>query len=164
MTVGATPAWLRPNNVEFPFIGSEAIAAGHLTRAHLRSQYRPLYRNVYVPRRYQVSLRDRIVDGGAESPRETWLRLLFHDAGLARLTTQFVVHEQHLNSRRQYVLDVQVNRTLQRLGWHVIHVIKEDHGSDIVEQARTALLSRGWKPTPRSRRNGRRAADISARA
>ncbi|MCV7284511.1 hypothetical protein H7J87_04140 [Mycolicibacterium wolinskyi] len=159
--------------MEFPFIGSEAIAAGHLTRAHLRSQYRPLYRNVYVPRRYQASLRDRIVDGGAASPRETWLRLLFHDAGLPRLTTQFVVHdergryvrridmcweqfevgaeydgEQHLNSRRQYVLDVQVNRTLQRLGWHVIHVIKEDHGSDIVAQARAALLSRGWKPTP----------------
>lgn len=298
--------------MEFPFIGSEAIAAGHLTRAHLRSHYRPLYRGVYVPRRYRVSLRDRIVgvglaspgaviagvaasavhgakwvdddvpveviagvrrqrglivrdetldedevtdvagirvttpartafdlgrhlprdkaverldalmnarpftvedvvllakrhqgvrglrrlrtalplvDGGAESPRETWLRLLFLDAGLPRPTTQFVVHdecgryvrridmcweqfevgaeydgEQHLNSRRQYVLDVQVNRTLQRLGWYVIHVIKEDHGSAIVEQARTALLSRGWKPTHRSRRNGRRAADFSARA
>lgn len=281
--------------MEIPFIGSDAIAAGHLTRARLRSQYRPLYRGIYVPRRYSVSLRERIVgvtlaapdaviagvaassihgakwidddvpievvkairrqrglivrdetldegevttvagirvttpartafdlarylprdkaverldalmnarpfapedvvllgkrhtgarglrrlrvalplvDGGAESPRETWLRLLFIDAGLPRPTTQFVVYdefgryvrridmcweefkvgaeydgEQHLNSRRQYVLDVQVNRTLQRLRWHVVHVIKEDRAADIVEQARTALLSRGWRPT-----------------
>ncbi|MGV9800751.1 type IV toxin-antitoxin system AbiEi family antitoxin [Mycobacterium sp. NPDC003449] len=111
-----------------------------------------------------------LVDGGAESPRETWLRLLFVDAGLPRPCTQFVVvdedgsyvrrldmcweefkvaeydGEQHLTSRRQYTLDVQVGRRLQRLGWHVIHVIKEDHGPDIVEQARAALLSRGWTP------------------
>ncbi|KUH95814.1 hypothetical protein [Mycobacterium sp. IS-1556] len=281
--------------MEIPFIGSDAIAAGHLTRARLCSQYRPLYRGIYVPRRYDVSLRERIVgvalaapdaviagvaasslhgakwidddvpievvkairrqrglivrdetldegevttvagirvttpartafdlarhlprdkaverldalmsarpfapedvvllakrhrgarglrrlrvalplvDGGAESPRETWLRLLFIDAGLPRPTTQFVVHdefgryirridmcweefkvgaeydgEQHLNSRRQYVLDVQVNRALQRLRWHVVHVIKEDRAADIVEQARTALLSRGWRPS-----------------
>ncbi|KUH80388.1 hypothetical protein AU186_13310 [Mycobacterium sp. GA-1999] len=286
---------MRPSSVDIPFIGSDAIAAGHLTRARLRSQYRPLYRGIYVPRRYNVSLRERIVgvalaapdaviagvaasslhgakwidddvpievvkairrqrglivrdetldesevttvagirvttpartavdlarhlprdkaverldalmsarpfapedvvllakrhrgarglrrlpvalplvDGGAESPRETWLRLLFIDAGLPRPTTQFVVHdefgryvrridmcweefkvgaeydgEQHLNSRRQYVLDVQVNRALQRLRWHVVHVIKEDRAADIVEQARTALLSRGWRPS-----------------
>lgn len=280
--------------MEIPFIGSDAVAAGHLTRAHLRSHYRPLYRGVYVPRGHQASLRERIVgvplgspsaviagvaasamhgakwvgddvpiemiaavrrqrglivrdetldedevtavagirvttparaafdlgrhhprdravarldalmnarpfafedvallakrhrgvrglrqlraalplvDGGAESPRETWLRLLFIDAGLPRPTTQIVVKdewgryvrridmcwedfkvgaeydgEQHLTSRRQYVLDVRVNRVLQRLGWHVIHVIKEDRGADIVEQARDALLSRGWRP------------------
>lgn len=99
-------------------------------------------------------------------------RLLFVDAGLPRpTTTQFVVKdewgryvrridmcwedfkvgaeydgEQHLTNRRQYVLDVRVNRELQRLDWHVIHVIKEDRAEDIVEQARTALLSRGWRP------------------
>ncbi|MGV0785794.1 hypothetical protein ABQF33_02595 [Mycolicibacterium sp. XJ2] len=280
--------------MEIPFVGRDAVAAGHLTRARLRSQYRPLYRGVYVPSRHDVSLRERIagvslaspsaviagvaasamhgakwvvddvpielvaalrrqrglivrdetlgegevttvagirvttpartafdlgrhqprdravarldalmnacpfatedvallakrhrgvrglrqlraalplVDGGAESPRETWLRLLFIDAGLPCPATQVVVRdewdryvrridmcwedfkvgaeydgEQHLTSRRQYVLDVQVNRVLQRLGWHVIHVIKEDRGVDIVEQARNALLSRGWRP------------------
>ncbi|MGE2719770.1 hypothetical protein [Mycolicibacterium celeriflavum] len=280
--------------MEIPFIGSDAVAAGHLTRAHLRSHYRPLYRGVYVPRGHQVSLCERIVgvslaspsaviagvaasaihgarwvgddvpielvaavrrqrglivrdetlnedeitavggirvttpartafdlgrhqprgravarmdalmnarpfapedvallakrhrgvrglrrlraalplvDGGAESPRETWLRLLFIDAGLPRLATQVVVYdewgryvrridmcweefkvgaeydgEQHLTSRQQYVLDVRVNRVLQRLGWHVTHVIKEDRGADIVEQVRNALLSRGWRP------------------
>jgi len=112
-----------------------------------------------------------LVDGGAESPRETWLRLLFVDAGLPYPTTQYVVldesgryvrrldmvweefrvgaeydGEQHLTSRGQYVLDVQVSRVLQRLGWHVIHVIKEDRSADIVAQARNALLARGWRP------------------
>ncbi|KUI14454.1 hypothetical protein AU192_14605 [Mycobacterium lehmannii] len=280
--------------MDIPFVGRDAVAVGHLTRARLRSQYRPLYRGVYIPRGHEVSLRERIVgvslaspsaviagvaasamhgakwvvddvpielvaavrrqrglivrdetldgdevtsvagirvttpartafdlgrhqprdravarldalmnacpfatedvallakrhrgvrglrrlrsalplvDGGAESPRETWLRLLFIDAGLPRPATQFVVRdewdryvrridmcwedfkvgaeydgEQHLTSRRQYVLDVQVNRVLQRLGWHVIHVIKEDRAADIVMQARNALLSRGWRP------------------
>lgn len=112
-----------------------------------------------------------LVDGGAESPRETWLRLLFVDAGLPYPTTQYVVldesgryvrrldmvweefrvgaeydGEQHLTSRGQYVLDVQVSRVLQRLGWHVIHVIKEDWPTEVVGEARTALLARGWRP------------------
>lgn len=280
-----------------PFVGSNAVAAGHLTKGQLRHRYRPIYRDVYVPLRHQVSLRDRIlgaaltsdgviagvaasavhgakwvgddvpvelvasgrhqrglvvrfdtlhddevttvagirvttpartafdlarrlprgkaverldalmnacpfsiedvmlittrhpgvrglrrlrvalplVDGGAESPRETWLRLQFVDAGLPRPTTQFVIHdqgryvrridmcweefkvgaeydgEQHLTSRTQYALDVRVNRVLQRLGWHVIHVIKEDYGQDIVEQARSALLARGWQGTVTAR-------------
>ncbi|WKG02421.1 hypothetical protein [Mycolicibacterium sp. HK-90] len=120
-------------------------------------------------RRLRVAL--PLVDGGAESPRETWLRLLFIDAGLPRPATQYVVHdevgsyvrridmcweefkvgaeydgEQHLKDRRQYVLDVVVSRALQRLGWHVVHVIKEDRPEVIVTQARAALLARGWQP------------------
>ncbi|MDH6196812.1 hypothetical protein M2272_003465 [Mycobacterium frederiksbergense] len=278
------------------------MATGHLTRGQLRSRYRPIFRDVYVPREHQICLRDRVVgaafaspdaviaglaasamhgakwvdddvpveliaavrrqrglivrretlhedeimtiagirvttpartvfdlgrhlptdravermdalmnacpiavedvaliakrhvgarglqrlrvalslaDAGSESPPETRLRLLFTDAGLPRPTTQFVVYdesghyvrridmcweqfkvgaeydgEQHLTSRRQYVLDIRVNRVLHRLGWHVIHVIKEDSGADIVAQARATLLSRGWQPGPRKRRNG----------
>lgn len=120
-------------------------------------------------RRLRVAL--PLVDGGAESPRETWLRLLFIDGGLPCPTTQYVVFdengryvrrldmvwedfrvaaeydgEQHLTSRGQYVLDVQVSRVLQRLGWHVIHVIKEDWPTEVVAQARTALTARGWRP------------------
>lgn len=280
--------------MEVPSLGSAAIAAGRLTPSQLRHRYRALYRDVYVPRRYEVSLRDRIVgvsltcpdavitgvaasamhgakwvgpdvpieivaavrrqaglivrnetlfdeeiteiagirvatpartafdlarhlprdqavarmdalmnarpfssedvallakrhrgarwlrrlrvalplvDAGAESPRETWLRLLFIDNGLPWPTTQYVVvdgegiyvrridmvwqefrvgaeydGEQHLTSRGQYVLDVQVARVLHRLGWHVVHVIKEDRPAEIVVQVRTALLSRGWRP------------------
>lgn len=291
--------------MRIPFVGSAAIAAGHLTRSQLRHRYRPIYHGVYVPLRHAVSLRDRIlgatlaspgavvagvaasalhgakwvdddapveligtarpqrglivraetlhedevttvagvpvttlertafdlarhlprgkaverldalmnahpfsaegvmliakqhpgvrglrrlrvalplVDGGAESLPETRLRLLFVDAGLPRPTTQFTIYdhdgsyvrridmcwedfkvgaeydgEQHLTSRHQYVLDVRVNRVLQRLGWHVIHVVKEDCAAAIVAEARTALLTRGWQPSPRARRNGRSA-------
>jgi hypothetical protein len=110
-----------------------------------------------------------LVDGGAESPRETWLRLLLVDAGLPRPRTQFVVRAEsgvyirrldmvwaefkvaaeydgqlHLTDRTAYARDVWVSRELQQLNWHVIHVIKEDRGDEIVAHARAALLSRGW--------------------
>jgi hypothetical protein len=35
---------------------------------------------------------------------------------------------------------------LERMGWIVIRVIKEDNENDIIERTRTALLSRGWRP------------------
>jgi hypothetical protein len=112
-----------------------------------------------------------LVDGGAASPRETWLRLVLIDAGLPRPTTQIPVVEgrgklvrvldmgwedfmvgaeydgdQHRTSRRQYAKDVQIKRKLARLGWNVTFVIKEDRRADIVRSARDALISRGWKP------------------
>ncbi|MEZ0050776.1 hypothetical protein ABIA30_001774 [Mycobacterium sp. MAA66] len=274
------------------FVGGEAIAAGRLTRAQLRHRYRPIFHGIYVPRRYEITLRDRIdaallavpsavvagvaasaihgakwvgdeisielvaacrgqrglivrnetlgedelamiagiwvttpartafdlarhlprhpalarldalmssapfavddvallakrhkgvrglrrlpavlplVDGGAESPRETWLRLLFIDAGLPEPTTQFVVRNesgryvrridmcwedfkvgveydgtQHLTDRVQYAKDVRVDRELRRLQWNIIHVIKEDRDAEIVEHARAVLRARGW--------------------
>ncbi|MGH3674384.1 MAG: hypothetical protein ACRDU5_01330 [Mycobacterium sp.] len=112
-----------------------------------------------------------MVDGGADSPQETRLRLLFVDAGLPRPTTQIPIVEgrgklvrmvdmgweefmvaaeydgdQHRTSRSQYVKDLRVLPRLERLGWIVIRVIKEDCDDDIVERARTALASRGWRP------------------
>ena len=111
-----------------------------------------------------------LVDGGAESLKETWLRLLFMEAGLPRPTTQFVIREngrhvrrldlawvefkvgaeydgaQHLTSRTQYAKDVRAARALERLNWHVVHVIKEDNPAEIVREARNALLARGWRP------------------
>lgn len=111
-----------------------------------------------------------LVDGGAESPKETWLRLLFVDAGLPGPTTQRVIYDvdgtyirridmcwdefkvgaeydgqQHLTRRADYVNDVLVDRKLRRLGWHVLHVIKEDRPREIIAEARAALLSRGWR-------------------
>jgi hypothetical protein len=112
-----------------------------------------------------------LVDGGAASPRETWLRLLYIDAGLPRPTTQIpivagrgklvriadlgweefmVVSEydgkQHQTNRGQYTKDIRSLRKARSLGWIVDQVIKEDRPAEIVERARTALLSRGWKP------------------
>ena len=39
----------------WPFIGTEALAAGRVTRRTLRSQYQPVYRNVYVPNGHELT-------------------------------------------------------------------------------------------------------------
>jgi hypothetical protein len=112
-----------------------------------------------------------LVDGGAASPRETWLRLLLIDAGLPRPTTQIPVVEgrgrlvrmldmgweefmvgaeydgdQHRTDRPQYAKDVRVKRKLNNLGWNVTYVIKEDRPDEIVKSVWDALVSRGWRP------------------
>ena len=112
-----------------------------------------------------------LVDFGAASPRETWLRLLFIDAGLPRPSTQIPVFDeygrlvrvldmgweefkvaaeydgdQHQSSRPQYAKDVKGMRILARLGWHVVRVIREDHPREIIRHAWDAMVSRGWKP------------------
>lgn len=112
-----------------------------------------------------------LVDGGAASPQETRLRLVFIDAGLPRPTTQIPVVEgrgrlvrmldmgwedfmvgveydgdQHRTSRPQYVKDARVLPKLQRMGWIVVRALKEDRDDDVVNRARTALISRGWRP------------------
>ncbi len=118
-------------------------------------------------------LRDALplVDGGAASPRETRLRLLFIDAGLPRPTTQIPVVEehgrlvrmldmgwedfmvgaeydgdQHRTNRTRCVKDLRVMPKLERMGWDVIRVINEDRDEDVIARAWTALTSRGWKP------------------
>lgn len=112
-----------------------------------------------------------LVDGGAASPQETRLRLLFIDAGLPRPTTQIPVVENngrllrmldmgweqfmvaaeydgdlHRTNRGKYVRDLRVLPKIERMGWQVIRVIKEDRDDDIIRRARTALISRGWRP------------------
>ena len=113
-----------------------------------------------------------LVDGGAASPQETRLRLLFIDAGLPKPTTQIVIYDecgryvrtidmgwedfkvgaeydgdQHRTNRAQYVKDIRVWPKLSALGWHVVRAIKEDRDADLVRQAWDAMVSRGWRPT-----------------
>lgn len=113
-----------------------------------------------------------MVDGGAASPRETWLRLLYTDAGLPRPTTQIPIFDergrvvrtvdmgweefrvaaeydggQHQTDRGQYVKDLRVLPELARLGWDVMRVIKEDWESVIIDRAERALRARGWDGT-----------------
>lgn len=122
-----------------------------------------------------VALRKALphIDGGAESPKETWLRMLFVDAGLPRPTTQFVVYtadgryikrldmvwekykvgveydgEKHLTDRTVYARDVWVGRELQRMRWHLMRAVKEDRGDDLVAHASAVLLARGWDGRP----------------
>jgi Protein of unknown function (DUF559) len=112
-----------------------------------------------------------LVDGGAASPKETWLRLLIIDAGLPTPTTQIPVHERwrlvgvldmgwekykvaveydgdhHRTSRRQYVRDQQRLRKLEAMGWIIIRVIAEDAPADVARRVRDALTRRGCLDT-----------------
>jgi hypothetical protein len=111
-----------------------------------------------------------LVDAGAASPKETWLRLLLIDARVPVPTTQIpVVHryrtvavldmgweefkvaveydgDQHRSDRGQYVRDQWRLRKLAELGWIIIRVISEDRSDEIVVRVRDALLAKGWRP------------------
>ncbi|WP_409366568.1 endonuclease domain-containing protein, partial [Mycolicibacterium pulveris] len=111
-----------------------------------------------------------LVDGGDESPKETWLRLLLIDAGLPAPTTQIPVldgywpvayvdmgwekykvaveydGDQHRSDRRRYVKDQRRLRKLEAMGWIILRVIAEDKPDDVVRRVRAALITRGWRP------------------
>ncbi len=110
-----------------------------------------------------------LVDAGAASPKETWLRLVLIDAGLPAPETQIPVNEnwrtvgvldigwerykvaaeydgdQHRTDRRQYARDQWRMRRLEALGWIVIRVIAEDKPEDVVRRVREALVRRGCR-------------------
>ncbi|OBH09150.1 DUF559 domain-containing protein [Mycobacterium sp. E1747] len=108
-----------------------------------------------------------LADAGAQSPKETWLRLLLIQAGLPRPQTQIPVSdefgdltyyldmgwehlkvaaeydgEQHRRDRWQYTWDIRRRETLERLGWSVIRVVAGDRPADIVGRVRAALATR----------------------
>jgi hypothetical protein len=108
-----------------------------------------------------------LADAGAQSPKETWLRLLLIQAGLPRPQTQIRVcdefgdiiayldmgwadvkvaveydGEQHRSDRRQYTWDIRRLETVERLGWIVIRVVAGDRPDDIVRRVRSALARR----------------------
>ncbi len=107
-----------------------------------------------------------LVDPGAESPRESYLRLLLVEAGLPRARTQIPVldadglpvayldlgweehmvaveydGEHHRIDRRQYVKDIRRLEMLERMGWIVVRVVAGDHPADIVRRVRAALAA-----------------------
>ena len=110
-----------------------------------------------------------LVDGGAASPKESWLRLLLIDAGLPKPTTQIPVNdgwrgvgvldmgweaylvaaeydgEQHRTDRRRFVKDIGRLATFQDLGWVVIRVVAEHRPDDIVGRVHEALVRRGYR-------------------
>ncbi|MDV3129303.1 hypothetical protein M1247_30665 [Mycobacterium sp. 21AC1] len=108
-----------------------------------------------------------LVDGGAESPRETWLRLLAVRAGFPRPKTQIPVHdefgilvgvfdmgwedarvaadydgEQHRTDRRRFNRDIRKAETVTRLGWTDIRVTVEDGEADIIKRISAAGVPR----------------------
>ncbi|WP_041319109.1 hypothetical protein [Mycolicibacter sinensis] len=104
-----------------------------------------------------------LVDAGAESPKETWLRLLLMGGGFPRPTTQIPVPgpdgrpkyfldmgwqdlmlaveydgEHHLTDRPQYVWDATRLEYIRQLGWTHIKVLKEHRGGDVLRRVRAA--------------------------
>ena len=108
-----------------------------------------------------------VVDPGAQSPRESYLRLLLIEAGLPRPRTQIPVlgadglpiayldmgwpdlmvaveydGDHHRLDRRQYLKDIRRMELLERLGWPIIRVVVEDRPAEIVRRVRSALEAR----------------------
>jgi hypothetical protein len=112
-----------------------------------------------------------LVDPGAASPKETWLRLLLIDAGFPVPETQIPVvdhyrtvavldmgweqfnvaveydGDQHRTSRGQYVRDMRRLKALEACRWIVIRVIAEDRPDDVARWVREALHRRGYRDT-----------------
>jgi hypothetical protein len=121
----------------------------------------------YGPVRGVRQLRELLpmIDCGAESPKESWLRLLIVDAGLPAPETQIPVldggfpiayldmgwrdirlaveydGDQH-RERNQYVKDLRRIPMLERHGWEVIRVIAEDRPREVLRRIREAFERR----------------------
>ncbi len=104
-----------------------------------------------------------LIDPGAQSPKETWLRLLLIEAGFPRPSTQIPVlgadgypryfldmgwedimlaieydGEQHRVSRDQFVKDVERLEYIQRVGWTHIRVLAGHRARDVIRRVRQA--------------------------
>jgi len=113
-------------------------------------------------RRLEAAL--ELVDPGAASPRESYLRLLLIDADFPRPQTQIPVlgrdgmpvayldlgweacmvaveydGDQHRTDRRQYVKDIQRIEMLEGMGWIIVRVVAEDRPANIIRRVRDAL-------------------------
>lgn len=103
-------------------------------------------------------------DAGAQSPKESWLRMALLEAGLPRPQTQIPVHNEwgrpvayldmgwadvkiaveydgdhHRTRRSQYSYDIRRLEMLHRQGWIVIRVTADDSAEDVVRRVRDAF-------------------------
>lgn len=108
-----------------------------------------------------------LVDAGAESPRETWLRLLAVRAGFPRPRTQVPVYDeygvlvgvfdmawddslvaadyegdQHRTDRRRFGRDIHKAETVTRMGWTHIRVTSMDGEADVIKRIAAAGVPR----------------------
>ncbi|BCI54905.1 hypothetical protein NIIDNTM18_41830 [Mycolicibacterium litorale] len=118
-------------------------------------------------RRARIAL--DLMDGGAESPKETWLRLLLIDAGLPRPRTQIRVADRfreafidmgydepkvgldyegahHSTDRGQYVHDIGRAELIEGERWIDVKVVKEHSRQFILHRVREAFARRGCTP------------------
>ncbi|OBH57243.1 hypothetical protein [Mycobacterium sp. E2479] len=134
-----------------------------ITEAELLTKRYKGHRNVRRARRALT-----MVDAGAESPQETWLRLLLIDAGYPRPRTQIPVYgdygelfavldmgwedikvaveydgDHHRSDRRQFNRDIARFEALTtELGWIVVRVTTEDVPGGILRRVAAAWARR----------------------
>ncbi len=126
-------------------------------------------RHPHSPGLRQLEAALELVDAGAQSPRESYLRLLLVDAGFPRPQTQIPVLDpdgfavayidigwseylvaveydggEHQRDRWRYVKDIRRLELLEQLGWLVVRVVAEHRRADIVRRVHEALTARGW--------------------
>lgn len=100
-----------------------------------------------------------LVDAGAQSPKETWLRLLLIAAGFPKPRTQIPVlgldgfpkyfldmgwediklaleydGEQHWTNPRQYAKDIERQEYVAKIGWTVIRVVSQHRDRDVLRR------------------------------
>ena len=115
-------------------------------------------------RRLETAL--ELVDPGAESPRESYLRLLLIDAGFPRPQTQIPVlgvdgipvayldlgwkdwmvgveydGDHHRTDRHQYVKDLRRLEMLQEMGWIIVRVVAEDSPARVLRRVEEAIAA-----------------------
>lgn len=108
-----------------------------------------------------------LADAGAESPKESWLRVLLIRGGLPRPQTQIPVYDEagnllarldmgwenlkvaaeydgdhHRTDRAQFARDIKRIEMLERMGWIIIRVTSGDRPMEIVHRVRAALARR----------------------
>lgn len=107
-----------------------------------------------------------MMDAGAQSPKETWLRLVLIRAGYERPQTQIPLYEygapvahldmgwpsirvaveydgdQHRTDRATYVKGIRRDELIARLDWLNVRVVKEDREIDVLARVRDAWLRR----------------------
>lgn len=107
-----------------------------------------------------------LMDAGAQSPRESYLRLTLVEAGFPRPRTQIPVPtpqrtyyldtgwedvmvaaeydgEQHLKSPAQWAYDIARLERLQAAGWIVIRVVKSHRAAEVIARVAQARAMRG---------------------
>jgi hypothetical protein len=117
-----------------------------------------------------------LADGGAASPRESWLRVILVDGGLPRPATQIRVPlgderfayldlgwpdfkvaveydgQKHHTAIVDQRYDEERRKELRALGWRVI-VVRRDtipgHTADLLHQVADTLIQQGWQPGAR---------------
>jgi hypothetical protein len=117
-------------------------------------------------RRSKVAL--NLMDPGAQSPKETWLRLVLIDSGLPAPRTQIRVTDgineafmdmgydepmvgldydgqHHSVDRRRYVYDIGRAELIEREGWIDIHVVAEHSPRFIIRRVLDAFARRGYR-------------------